>query len=77
MRGERHYFRADAAAVLDREIDELLLQLRGLALVRELLVERGASRGEVAEHTRELARVRTRLAGLLSGPADVDIEDAA
>jgi hypothetical protein len=76
MIGEGDYVGADAARVLDREIDDLLLQLRGLALVRELLIERGVSRGEVAEHTRELARVRTRLADLLRAPADA-VEDAA
>ena len=52
----------DGAAILDRSIDELLLQARGLVLVREVLIRRGASRVELDAHTRELERVRRRLA---------------
>jgi len=52
----------DGAAILDRSIDELLLQARGLVLVREVLVRRGASNVELDAHTRELERVRRRLA---------------
>ena len=46
------------AAVLDHRIDDLLLQARGLVLVRELLARRGATRAELDAHTRELERVR-------------------
>jgi hypothetical protein len=52
----------DGAAILDRSIDELLLQARGLVLVREVLIRRGASRVELDAHTHELERVRRRLA---------------
>jgi hypothetical protein len=58
----------DARALLDRQIDDLLLELRGLALVRDILIERGASRGEIAAHGRELERGRARLAELIRGP---------
>jgi hypothetical protein len=51
----------DGAAILDREIDELLLQARGIVLVRQILARRGASRAELDAHTAELERVRRRL----------------
>ena len=51
----------DDATVLDRHIDELLLQARGLVLVREVLARRGATRAELDAHTRELERVRHEL----------------
>ena len=47
--------------VLDHRIDDLLLQVRGLVLVREVLARRGATRAELDEHTRELGRVRREL----------------
>ena len=56
----------DGAAILDRSIDELLLQARGLVLVREVLIRRGASRVELDAHTRELERVRRRLADAIA-----------
>jgi hypothetical protein len=59
---------SETAALLDREIDDLLLEARGLALVRDLLVKRGASREEIVGHTRALERVRARLADLIRGP---------
>ncbi len=52
--------------VLDHQIDELLLQLRGLVMVRDLLVERGATEAEVAAHSHEAERVRAHLAELLA-----------
>ena len=58
---------ADTPALLDREIDDLLLHMRGLAVVRDILSERGASSAEIAAHSRELESVRTRLAGLIRG----------
>jgi hypothetical protein len=54
--------RIDGAEILDHTIDDLLLQARGLVLVREILAERGASRAELDAHTRELERVRHTLA---------------
>jgi hypothetical protein len=53
--------------VLGREIDDMLLRLRGLVLVRDLLAERGATAAEIDEHAREADRVRTRLAALIGG----------
>jgi len=50
------------AVILEHDIDELLLQARGLVLVREILARRGASRAELDAHTEELARVRRKLA---------------
>jgi hypothetical protein len=57
----------DGHALLGREIDELLLHLRGLVLVRELLAERGASSAELAAHTNELERLRQVLADQIRG----------
>jgi hypothetical protein len=45
-----------------RQIDDLVLHLKGLVLVRALLQKRGASTAEVEAHTREIERVRARLA---------------
>jgi hypothetical protein len=58
---------ADTPSLLDREIDDLLLHMRGLAVVRDLLSSRGASSAEIMAHTRELESVRSRLAELISG----------
>jgi hypothetical protein len=52
----------ESSALLGREIDDLLLEVRGLAHVRDLLAERGASDTEIAAHTRALERARARLA---------------
>jgi hypothetical protein len=48
-------------AILDREVDDLLLHARGLVLVRGVLARRGATPAELDAHTRELARVRGKL----------------
>jgi hypothetical protein len=48
-----------------REVDDLLLHLRGLVLVRALLAERGAGSDELAAHSREIARVRANLTALV------------
>jgi hypothetical protein len=48
-----------------REVDDLLLHLKGLVLVRELLEERGASAVELREHGDEIERLRGRLAELV------------
>jgi hypothetical protein len=47
------------------EIDDLLLHLKGLVLVRGLLEERGVSEVDIAEHTHEIERLRARLADLV------------
>jgi hypothetical protein len=59
MIAERH------PALLDREIDDLLLDVRGLTLVLEILGARGASSSEIAAHTRELERRKVQLAELI------------
>ena len=58
---------ADTPALLTREIDDLLLHMRGLAVVRDILSSRGASSAEIMAHTRELESVRSRLTELISG----------
>ena len=52
-------------AILDHSIDDLLLQARGLVLVREVLAQRGATPEELDAHTRELERVRRTLASAI------------
>jgi hypothetical protein len=47
-----------------REIDDLLLHIRGLVLVREILRQRGASADELEAHTAELERLKDQLAEL-------------
>jgi hypothetical protein len=59
--------RHDDVTLLGTEIDELLLQARGLMLVRDLLAERGATQHEVDAHSEELDRVRLQLAGMIGG----------
>jgi hypothetical protein len=51
------------------EVDERLLHLKGLILVRGLLERRGASEAELVEHSDEIARVRAELAQLVSTSA--------
>ena len=46
-----------------RKLDDLLLQLKGLVLVRELRARRGADEGELLMYRVEIDRVRNRLAG--------------
>jgi hypothetical protein len=50
--------------VMERELNDLVLQLKGLVLVRALLESRGASSEELDAHSDEIARVRARLARL-------------
>ena len=58
---------ANTPSLLNREIDDLLLQMRGLAVVRDILSSRGASSAEIMAHTQELESVRSRLTELISG----------
>lgn len=60
-------YTVEGAAVLDRQVDDLLLHARGLVLVRQVLAGRGASPAELDAHTRELERVRSRLVEVLGG----------
>jgi hypothetical protein len=66
--------RTDTPALLDRQIDDLLLRVRGLAVVRDLLAKRGASTDEVAAHSRELETIRARLAELIRGTGTLTTE---
>jgi len=47
-----------------REIDDLLLHIKGLVLVRGILEQRGASQAELDAHTVELERLKQQLAEL-------------
>ena len=67
----------DGEQLLAHEIDDLLLQARGLVLVRDLLAERGASRTEIDAHSDELARVRAKLAATIAGAEESHFLDAA
>jgi hypothetical protein len=44
-----------------RELDDLLLHLKGLVLVRALLEERGAGESELRDHDDAIESLRTRL----------------
>jgi hypothetical protein len=57
----------DAAILVSREIDDLLLHVRGLVLVRAVLASRGATKDELEAHEHELERLRKRLAALIRG----------
>ena len=45
-----------------RQVDDLVLQLKGLVHVRALLETRGASAAELDAHSDEIARIRAELA---------------
>ena len=51
------------------EIDDLVLHLKGLVLVRELLERRGAAAAEIDAHSTEIERVRDLLAEAVSDTA--------
>jgi len=53
-----------------REIDDLVLHLKGLVLVRELLESRGARAGDIAAHSAEIERVRESLASTVREAGD-------
>ena len=48
-----------------RELDDLVLHLKGLVLVRRLRERSGADRSELAMYAVEIDRVRDRLANLV------------
>jgi hypothetical protein len=64
---------AETPALLDRRIDDLLLHARGLEVVRDLLTRKGASRDEVAAHSRALEVTRARLSELIRGNAPLNV----
>jgi hypothetical protein len=51
--------------VSQRDVDDLVLQLKGLVHVRALLEDHGASAAEIDAHSAEIDRVRERLARLV------------
>lgn len=53
-------------AVTSDRFDDLVRHARGLALVRDILARRGATRAELDAHTRELERVQRELVATLS-----------
>jgi hypothetical protein len=53
-----------------RELDDLVLHLKGLVLVRRLRAQRGAEAEELLMYRAEIARVRDRLASLVRGRTD-------
>ena len=53
------------------QLDDLVLQLKGLVLVRKVREQRGADVEELTMYGAEIDRVRERLAGLVrAGQAD-------
>ena len=50
------------AVAAQREVEDLVLQLKGLVHVRALLETRGASADELNAHSDEIARIRAELA---------------
>jgi hypothetical protein len=56
-------------ATTNRELDNLILQIKGLVFARALLEEKGASEAELAEYRAELERQRRRLAALVGHSA--------
>jgi hypothetical protein len=59
-----------AASTPFRELDDLVLHLKGLVLVRRLREQRGADADELTMYRAEIDRVRDRLASLVSGRKD-------
>lgn len=62
-------YETDRTILLGKEIDDALLRLRGLVLVRDVLATRNASPAELDAHTRELERLRRELAARIRGEA--------
>ena len=52
------------------EIDELLLRIKGLVFARALLEERGVAPAALEEHSREIERLRERLAQVVQSGFD-------
>ena len=74
---EINQLHVEGEQLLAHEVDDLLLQARGLVLVRGLLADRGATPAEIDAHTNELARVRAQLAATISGADQPHFLDAA
>jgi hypothetical protein len=67
MTNVTHIKHTDRNVLLARKIDDELLRVRGLVLVRDLLAKRGATAAEVEAHTDELERARHDLALIIGG----------
>jgi hypothetical protein len=52
-----------------RDLDDLVLHLKGLVLVQELRRDRGAEENELLMYGAEIERVRSELADLLKAAA--------
>ena len=63
-----------SAVAVQRDVDDLVLQLKGLVHVRALLETRGASTEELDAHSDEIARIRAELADCVK---DSDLLTAA
>jgi hypothetical protein len=50
-----------------RKLDDLVLHLKGLVLVRRIREERGADEGELRMYGAEIDRVRSKLASVAEG----------
>jgi hypothetical protein len=78
MTNVTHIEHTDRNVLLAREIDDELLRVRGLVLVRDLLAKRGATAAEVEAHSDELERARRDLALIIGGArAEASGVDAA
>ena len=55
--------------LLDTTVDDLLLHVRGLLMVRDLLIARRASEDVIDAHSEELDRRRLELAAII-GPGN-------
>jgi hypothetical protein len=56
-------------ATANRELEGLILQIKGLVFVQALLDDKGADEAELAAYRAELARQRRRLAELVQHAA--------
>ncbi|MDQ2982952.1 MAG: hypothetical protein M3R70_03365 [Actinomycetota bacterium] len=59
-----------SAPSAQRELDDLVLHLKGLVHVRALLENRGASAAEIEQHATEIERLRVRLAQVVKQSGD-------
>ena len=55
-----------------RELDDLVLNLKGLVLVRQLRDRDGADSGEIGMYDAEIGRIRDRLANLVQSGGGAD-----
>jgi len=63
--------------LLSRDLDGLLLHLRGLILVRQLLAQRGATQTELDTHSGQIHQLRERPADAFRDPLADDSPSSA